>query len=89
MKSYKEYLAEAELRQVNELANLPAAVDSISPIHGRANFADSEKLQRKIKKPNEAVPNNSGTFSPVGGTGYAQRTPGSKRSGGNTKTGRN
>ena len=78
MKTFKEYLAEAELSQVKEDSNMPAPVDSISPIHGRANFSASEKLQRRAKQPNETVPNQSGQFSPVGGTTYSRRTPRSK-----------
>jgi len=90
MKSFKEYLTEAEeLSQVAENSNMPAAVDSTSPIHGSSNFADSEKLQRKPKKQNETVPNKGGEFSPIGGTVYSGRTSGSTGPRKSTAPGRN
>lgn len=91
MKSFKEYLVEVEqrLNQVDENSNLPAAVDSISPIHGGSNFDSSERLQRRPKQKNETVPNHGGQFSPIGGTKYSGRTSGSTGPGGNTKTSRN
>jgi len=75
MKTFLDYLAEAEQKigQVVENSNLPAAVDSISPIHGGSNFKDSEKLQRRKKIRNETVPNKNGEFSPLGGTTYSRR----------------
>lgn len=61
MKSFKQYLAEAESGQVIEDSNMPSANDSISPIHGGADFSWSERLQRKpFKKKNETVPDHSG-----------------------------
>lgn len=51
MKSFKQYLSEAEtLRQISEDSNLPSANDSQSPINGNnIDFSVSEKLQRKPK----------------------------------------
>ncbi len=91
MKSFHDYLVEAEqrLNQVKENSNLPAAVDSTSPIHGSSNFADSEKLQRKPKDKNETVPNLGGQFSPIGGTTYTRRTSRSAGSSRNAKASRN
>lgn len=61
MKSFKQYLAETESGQVIENSNMRLANDSISPIHGGANFGWSERLQRKpFKKKNETVPDNRG-----------------------------
>ena len=70
MKSFKQYLAEAEqnFSQVNEIANMATPVDSASPISGKnIDFSASEKLQRrKTVKKDEAVPNISGKLSPAG-----------------------
>lgn len=82
MKSFKQYLAEAEqnFSQVNEIANMLAPVDSASPISGKnIDFSASEKLQRrKIVKKDEAIPNLSGKLSPAGPSSSG-RTPQSAR----------
>lgn len=59
MKSFKQYLAEQEqLSQVSEDSNLPAAVDSTSPISGKQHDDPFIKnLSRKLlkSKSNETV----------------------------------
>ena len=64
MKSFKEYLAEAEIGQVTENSNLPSANDSTSPINGSTvDYHFAEKLRRnppqrkpKIVEPNQEKP---------------------------------
>jgi len=53
MKSFKQYLAEAEmLSQVNENSNLPVANDSTSPINGsKVDYEFANKLRRNPPKP--------------------------------------
>lgn len=57
MKSFKQYLAEAEMfSQVSEDSNLPAANDSTSPISGKnIDYKFAEKLRRDPPKPQQQV----------------------------------
>lgn len=70
MKSFKEYLAEAEMfSQVTENSNLPSAVDSTSPINGsKVDYNFAEKLRRNPpkRKPNETVPDKNKPIFPAG-----------------------
>lgn len=61
MKTFKEYLIEAEQLSLAEDSNLPSANDSISPINGRnIDYKFAEKLQRRpFKTSNETVSNQS------------------------------
>lgn len=71
MKSFKQYLAEAEmLSQVSEDSNLPAANDSASPISGAGiDYKFAEKLRRnppKDRPKNETVPVHNKPIFPAG-----------------------
>lgn len=72
MKSFKQYLAEAEmLSQVSEDSNLPAANDSTSPISGKhVDYKFAEKLRRNPPntKKNETVPVHNKPIFPAGNT---------------------
>ena len=61
MKTFIEYLAEAEELSLAENSNLPSANDSTSPINGsNIDYHFAEKLQRRPnKKSNETVSNQS------------------------------
>lgn len=59
MKTFKQYLLEAEQQLQTENSNLPAANDSTSPISGRTQDPKfAEQLQRRKTKPDETVQSN-------------------------------
>jgi hypothetical protein len=61
VKTFIEYLLEAESKSFAESSNLPSANDSTSPINGsHVDYDFAEKLQRRShKKSNETISHKS------------------------------